>query len=190
MFCPSCGAGVQPGQKFCTGCGAQLAAVATAAPSTVDPSAAPPPGVSLPPPKLASPVVTAGADPYDATALKVVEQTAPTGYDPNAWDGAPTGQLSAQGGDTGVVSVVQAFRFTPLLAVSALAAVLAVAVAFVDIASIDVTGDSQLSQVFKLNDLASNLTVGAVIAAGSMPSLQRSELMVHDRRSDDGGCRV
>ncbi len=179
MFCPSCGAGVQPGQKFCTGCGAQLAAVATSAPFTVDPSAAPKPEVSLPPPKLASPVVPgatstastapvppAGADVYDGTAaLTVVEQTAPSGYDPNSWDGAPTGQLSAQGGDTGVVSVVQAFRFTTLLAVSALAAVLAVAVAFLDVASIDVTGDSQLSQVFKLDDFASNLTVAAIIAA-------------------------
>ncbi len=179
MFCPSCGSGVQPGQKFCTECGAPLAAVAAAAPSTADPSATPPPGVSLPPPNLAPPVVpgvtstastapapTAGADLYDATAaLTVVEQTAPTGYDPDAWDETPTGQLSAQGGDTGVVSAVQAFRFTPLLAVSALAAVLAVAVAFVNVASIDVTGDLQLSQVFKLNDFASNVTVGAIIAA-------------------------
>jgi hypothetical protein len=64
-----------------------------------------------------------------------------------------------------VVSAVQPFRFTPLLAVAAVAAVLAVAAAFVDLASIDITGDVVLSHVFKLNDFASNLTVGAIIAA-------------------------
>lgn len=183
MFCPSCGSGVQPGQKFCTECGAQLANVAASAPSTApapaplvwaaDSSATPPSGMSLPPPNLAPPAApsapfapTATADPYDATAaLSVMEQTTPTGYDPNAWDETPTGQWSTQGGDTGVVSAVQPFRFTPLLGVATVAAVVAAATAVVDVASINITGDLVLSQVFKLNDFASNLTVGAIIAA-------------------------
>ena len=111
----------------------------------------------------------APADPFEATAaLTVVEQTSPTGYDPNPWDAGATGaagQWPAQGGDTGQVSAVQPFRITPLVAVSAVAAVLAVASAFVKVASFEVAGDFANQQSFKLNDFASNLTVGAIIAA-------------------------
>ncbi|MEQ1699108.1 MAG: hypothetical protein ABMA25_03310, partial [Ilumatobacteraceae bacterium] len=58
------------------------------------------------------------------------------------------------------------FRITPLVAVSALAAVLAVAAAFVDIASFEVAGGvGAEAGKYKLNDFASNLTVGAIIAA-------------------------
>ena len=176
MFCPSCGTAVQPGQKFCTECGGTLAGLAagsTFAPSAMDESTTPPFGTALPPPSVtptAAPVAPAApADPFEATAaLTVVEQTSPTGYDPNPWDAGATGaagQWPAQGGDTGQVSAVQPFRITPLVAVSAVAAVLAVASAFVKVASFEVAGDFANQQSFKLNDFASNLTVGAIIAA-------------------------
>ena len=57
------------------------------------------------------------------------------------------------------------FRITPLLAVSALAAVLAVAAAVVDVATWEVTGTETNAFSYKLNDLASNYMVGAIIAA-------------------------
>ncbi|MFZ2442427.1 MAG: zinc ribbon domain-containing protein, partial [Ilumatobacteraceae bacterium] len=114
MFCPSCGTAVQPGQKFCTECGGTLAGLAagsTFAPSAMDESTTPPFGTALPPPSVtptAAPVAPAApADPFEATAaLTVVEQTSPTGYDPNPWDAGATGaagQWPAQGGDTGQV---------------------------------------------------------------------------------------
>ncbi len=64
-----------------------------------------------------------------------------------------------------VVDGTLPFRITPLVAVGALAGVLAVASAFTDVASYEVTGDRVESAVYKLNDLASNYTVGAIIAA-------------------------
>jgi hypothetical protein len=94
----------------------------------------------------------------------VVEQTSPTGYAASPWEQTP-GQLPAQGGDTGRVGVVQPFRITLLLVVSTLAAVFAVASVFVEAATYKVDGDFLAEQSFKLNDFASNLAVGAIIAA-------------------------
>lgn len=182
MFCPTCGTNVQQGQKFCTECGASLAGLAAPAvdglPTMAAPAVTPLPPPNLAPPVVVPPVVFAAADAptpphglpageqYTPTAaLSVVEQTSPTGYDPS-WD---TGQQwAAQGGDTGespAVSDTQPFRITPLVAVSALAAVLAVATAFVDVASYKVTGGLTEALTYKVNDFASNYTVGAIIAA-------------------------
>ena len=172
MSCPSCGAAAQPGQKFCTECGAAIAAAASPAP--LPPPVASPP-VAFPPVAPvadAVPTPVGGNDLYAPTAaLTVVEQTSPTGYEPNTWGESAAPAWSAAGDDTGELAAagaasVQPFRITPMVAVSALAAVVAVASAFVNVASIDVTGGPlPVSQVFKLNDFASNLTVGAIIAA-------------------------
>ncbi len=66
-----------------------------------------------------------------------------------------------------VIGGVQPFRITPLVAIASLAAVLAVASAFVNVAGIEVIDLSGLpeSTQFKLNDISSNLTVGAIFAA-------------------------
>lgn len=171
MFCPSCGTGVQLSQKFCTECGGSLVGATASAP--VDPSPTPAAGMPLPPPHLSPPQTAAPATPattyppdqYAQTSvLTVVEQTSPTGNEANPWDGGPTGQWPSQGGDTGEVPLSQAFRITPLVAVSALAGVLGVAACFVSIASFEVAGDLANKQEFKLNDFSSNLTIGAIVA--------------------------
>lgn len=104
---------------------------------------------------------------YPATsALSVVEQTVAAGYQGPAWDA--TGGDWESTGMTPVVGGVQAFRITPLVATASLAAVLAVASAFVTVAGVEVSDLSGLpasKQLFKLNDFASNLTVGAILAA-------------------------
>jgi hypothetical protein len=163
MFCPSCGAAAQPSQRFCTDCGAAIAASAAGPAPLPPPVLAPPAAAAMP----AAPVtLVAGHGLYEPTAaLNVVEQTSPTGYDAHAW-----GTAGAGADDTGEMAAAsvaaQQFRITPLVAVSALAAVVAVASAFVDVASTEVAGGAvPLTQVFKLNDLSSNLTVGAIIAA-------------------------
>ena len=185
MFCPTCGAGVQPNQKFCTECGASLAGLAATAP----------PAPSLPPPPVAPPTQAAAVQPgnelFEPTAaLTVVEQTSPTGYESAPWaadTGETTTQTTAQtaaqapgqtpgqttgewpaGGNTDQTLAVgaQPFRITPLVAVSALAAVLAVASAFVAVASYSVQPQGLPPDLsYKLNDFASNYTVGAIIAA-------------------------
>lgn len=172
MFCPSCGTGIQVSQKFCTECGGSL--VGANAPASVDPSPTPAAGMPLPPPHLAPPQAAAPATPpttyppdqYAQTAaLTVVEQTSPTGYEANPWDGGPAGQWPVQGGDTGEVPISHAFRITPLVVVSALAGVIGVVACFVTIASFEVAGDLVNRQEFKLNDFSSNLTLAVIVAA-------------------------
>ncbi len=172
MFCPSCGTDIQSGQKFCTECGGSLAGVSLHA--SADSSPTPPAGMLLPPPNLAppqpaepaTPPVTYPPDQYVPTAaLTVVEQTSPTGYEGNPWDGGPTGQWPAQGGDTGELPLTRAFRLTPLVAVSTLAGIVGVVAIFVTTASFEVTGDILDKQKYKLNDFASNLTIGVIVAA-------------------------
>ena len=182
MFCPSCGATIQSGQKFCTSCGSALTGATpttTASAHDADTSPTPPLGQPLPPP-VTAPITTIlpampgsgqAAAPitgqYAATtALSVVEQTAASRYAGPAWDAGgdawePTGMTEVTGG-------VQPFRITPLVATASLAGVLAVASAFVDVAGIEIsglTGVPPTTQVFKLNDFSTNLMVGAVLAA-------------------------
>ncbi len=139
-------------------------------------------GSPLPPPAVPAAVpadaatlaftpLTADAQHQDTTALTVVEQTSYAAT-PDVWAAHATQTMPAQpGSDTDSLPLVaapegpQPFRITPLAAVGALAGVLAVASAFVTVASYDVTGDLVDSQVFRLNDLASNYTVGAILAA-------------------------
>ncbi|MDO8362052.1 MAG: hypothetical protein Q7V88_04080 [Actinomycetota bacterium] len=150
-----------------------------ATPSSAPSSAAPTPaaGMSLPPPPTvagapAAPAATAAsyAAEYEPTAaLNVVEQTSPTGYQPDAgWEAGATTAWPATSGTTGehpVIVGAEPFRITPLVGVSALAAVLAVAAAVTDVASYEVSGDTVESAVFTLNDLSTNNLVGVVIAA-------------------------
>lgn len=102
----------------------------------------------------------------DATAaLTVVEQTAHVGHghDPYA-----TAAWPVQGDETGeqpVVEQPEQFRITPLLAVSSVGAVLAVAAAVTHIATVEITGDQISKTTYALNDFASNNVVGAIIAA-------------------------
>ncbi|HNJ97429.1 MAG TPA: zinc ribbon domain-containing protein [Ilumatobacteraceae bacterium] len=213
MFCPSCGAAVKSGQRFCTSCGIALVDTSvhqtTEALPTLTPlapqAAAPAATPTLPPPTMpaappaASPTlplstVPAAASPFtpagaaETTALTVVEQTAHTATaDVWAAADAATGQLPStvpsplmptsawpvvDGPDTDSIDITndlaagpQAFRLTPLVGVAAVAAVLAVATAFLDVATIEVSGDTAGLSTYKLNDFASNYTVGAIIAA-------------------------
>lgn len=181
MFCPSCGAAVQSGQKFCTSCGSALTGATTPAPAApqVEGHPTPPLGQPLPPPATAPATTVLAAMPiatpaaavitgqYPATsALSVVEQSVAASYEGPAWDA--TGGNWEPTGTTPVVDGVQPFRITPLVAAASLAAVLAVASAFVNVAGVEVSDLSGLpatKQLFKLNDFSSNLTVGAILAA-------------------------
>ena len=175
MFCPSCGAAVQSGQKFCTSCGSALTGAVTAGPAAaqVEGNPTPPLGQPLPPPAAttvlaAMPVTTPPAaavtGQYPATsALSVVEQATAASYQGPAWDA--TGGNWEPTGMAPVVIGVHPFRFTPLLAAASLAAVLAVASAFVNVAGFNQPGLPETERLFKLNDFSSNLMVGAMLAA-------------------------
>lgn len=168
MLCPSCGTTIQPSQKFCTECGAALSSAnaLTVASPTFAPL--PPPMVAPLSPTAAHDTPPAGTEIYDPTAaLNVIEQTSPTGYEPSAWEvGATTEWVPGDTGEAPVASGSQPFQFTPMLGVSALAAVVAVATAILDFATTEVVSDVGTQAVtLKLNDFASNYTVGAVIAA-------------------------
>ena len=208
MFCPSCGVAAEPGNKFCTECGASMAGMsahpasdpAVTAPNpavkpavnpavnpAVDPAVDPgfnpsvtpvqgtPAGAQLPPPTVApaaaaSPLGTPppADDLYAATAtLSVVEQTSHSAFVPSpSWDAGPTGAWPVHTTDESpVVAVTQPFHLTPLLIVATLAAIVGAAAAFTQFVSYDVTGDQVHSESAKINDLASNLTVGVCIAA-------------------------
>ncbi len=217
MFCPSCGAAVKAGQRFCTSCGIALVdtsvhqttealptltplAPQSAAPAAPAVAPLPPPSMPAAPPAASPtlpistvpastvPASTAPAAPAAAetTALTVVEQTAHTAT-ADVWAAADvaTGQLNAtvpsplmptsawpvvDGDDTTDITndlevQTQPFRLTPLVGVAAVAGVLAVATAFVDVATTEVSGDTTFAWTYKLNDFASNYTVGAIIAA-------------------------
>ncbi len=129
-------------------------------------------GNPLPPPATVAMAATpsvATPTAFPATtqlaAIPVVEQTV-SAYQAAGWDTAgddwePTGMAP-------VVDGVQPFRMTPLLVTASLAAVLAVASAFVTVAGIEVSDQPGLpatQQIFKLNDFSSNLTIGAILGA-------------------------
>ena len=180
MFCPSCGAAVQTGQKFCIDCGAALAAI-TAAPTPVEPTPVEPtPAAPIPRAPTFAPPPAPGPLPTPAeptAAFTVVEQTSPiapsTGH---AWDNDATAALPTQTDPITPVAGITAqvpfevatpgqFRVTPLLVVAVLAGVLAVASGFLDVASYEISGDLSYSDVYKLNDFSTNNVVGAIIAA-------------------------
>jgi len=97
-------------------------------------------------------------------SLPVVEQR-PTAYDGPAWDAA--GGDWEPTGSTPIIDAVQPFRLTPLVATASLAAVLAVASAFVTVAGVEVSDQSGLPAnevLYKLNDFSTNLTVAAILA--------------------------
>lgn len=158
------------------------------------PTAAPLPPPSLPAaPPAASPTLPISTVPDPAvaetTALTVVEQTAHSAT-AEVWAAAdaatgrlattapaplmPTSAWPVVDGDdaTDTLDITndlaagpQPFRLTPLVGVATIAAVLAVATAFVDVATTEVSGDTTWTLTYKLNDFASNYTVGAIIAA-------------------------
>lgn len=169
MFCPSCGAAVQSGQKFCTACGSALTDdSASSAPTTATPrvetrdETTPPLGNPLPPPTVATSV----AAEFPATSQMAAQHTTQQPTQPvAAWDVAgPDWQPTSA---VAVVDEVRPFRMTPLLVASSLAAVLAVASAFVTVAAIEISGQPGLpttETLYKLNDFSSNLMVGTIIA--------------------------
>ena len=176
MFCPSCGATVQSGQKFCTSCGSALAGAATTAPAAAQVASAqtdgtptPPLGQALPPPPAATApattVLPAMSAATPAAAAVTTGQYPAANYEGPAWDAA--GGTWEPTGMTAVVGGVQPFRMTPLVATASLAAVLAVAAAFVNVIGVkldDTTGLPVTDLQLKLNDFSSNLTVGAILA--------------------------
>ncbi len=108
---------------------------------------------------------------YPATAaVPAYESGTPASYQGPAWDAAG-GEWQPSATGTGTMPAVdsgQPFRITPLVMAASLAAVLAVASAFVDFAGVEVGGLSGApgtKQLFKLNDFSTNYTVGAILAA-------------------------
>ena len=92
--------------------------------------------------------------------MPVAEQSAY--YAGPAWDAVGADWEPAE---PAMIAPLQPFRITPLVAIASLAAVLAVASAFVTVAgmeTIDVSGVTT-EEVFKLNDFSSNLTIGAIL---------------------------
>jgi hypothetical protein len=93
-----------------------------------------------------------------------VEQAGSAYYAGPAWDAVGA---DWEPGEAAMIAPLQPFRITPLVVVASLAAVLAVASAFVTVAGIeisDLSGVPPTEQTFKLNDFSSNLTIGAILA--------------------------
>ena len=157
-------------------CGSALTGETTTAPDTAhaDGTPTPPLGQALPPPPVTAPVTTVLAT-LPASGMTPAQQYPPTSvvdqqmgsaaYGGPAWDAV--GSDWEPTGTTAMIAPLQPFRITPLVVVASLAAVFAVASAFVTVAGIEVSDLSGLpatEQTFKLNDFASNLTVGAILA--------------------------
>jgi hypothetical protein len=171
MFCPTCGATAQPGQKFCMNCGTSLALVAAQRPAPPPP----PPGMAggpanqpsanpRPAVRRVEPGSAAYNQPYEqaygalTAPVGIVEQTTATTYATNpiwppANDQWPTSiqpALSAEPFDVG-----------PLVVGAVLAAGLGI------VGSLIKVGSSEFGQQrahFSISDLASN-AVAAMIAA-------------------------
>ncbi len=166
MFCSTCGATTQPGQKFCAECGTPTSTATFAAP----PSPPPPPAPTTPASTPATASIT--------TPLSVVEQTVPT-YQPtpNAWDPGLGGawqvhhtdeQPYAPGsGHTGELPIVDpAVAPTSSAAAVVVLAVLAAAatVAGVLLDNFTIATDTN-DQAFKLDDIVFNVRTALVVAA-------------------------
>jgi hypothetical protein len=180
MFCPLCGVAAQPGQKFCSECGAALPELAPASgeplrPPSLDELATPPrammplhaPGdgataePDLPPTQAIAP--TEAAAPSVAVYNQALDWD--TGVVPE-WNTAQQAVSPGQATAVGVaVAPAPRFRYTPFLATSIVLAAVAVVAAVLDQVSYRVTGDAVAAAHLRLNDLSSNLLVGAIIGA-------------------------
>ncbi|MDO8390561.1 MAG: hypothetical protein Q7V57_08740 [Actinomycetota bacterium] len=153
----------------------------TAVPTVPGTQGTPAAGNLLPPPTVGAPPVVPATSPtvpvaavtstptFEPTALlSVVEQTAHTrvqGGDRFTAPWSDAALLDVTGEQTVPPAGVQPFRLTPLVVVSAIAAVLAVGAALTDVATVEITGDLVTNEHWVLNDFASNYMVGAIIAA-------------------------
>ena len=137
MFCATCGAATQAGQRFCTKCGAALGTVAPA--------------------PVGEPVA----------GINIVEQTGHPGYEAGAaWDaGATVEPLAAPTAVAPVVVGRAGFSVTPLLVVVVLAAAVGIASAFVEVVAFRVTGVGDLDGTVGLTELSSSYLVGVVLAS-------------------------
>lgn len=105
--------------------------------------------------------------------VPIVEQTQSPMSSPSPWAAStatePVAVVESRGGSTEELPVVRASSavLVAQLVVAAVAVVLAVATAFVDFVSVEVTGTDRLSAVFRLDDLASgnivSLSIGAAL---------------------------
>lgn len=167
MFCPSCGATAQPGQRFCANCGASLVLV-----SVPPASATPPPAGSLAPPPLAPAggAVPPSAPPPSAPPpsaavpteqIAIVAQTPVAGQAATSWAGPATEQVPSW------ERAAVAERRPPMLlaVVAGLAAVAGIVGAVTKLYTIDVSdiGASSL----KISDLDNGYIVffSAVVLA-------------------------
>lgn len=155
MLCPACGAGCQPGQKFCMECGATL------------PQAALLPNVFAPP---VPPTET----------IHIVEQTASPATQPNQWDDAwaTAMQLATPVDDptpTGMVipiaaaHPVSAWQVSALAVIGAIAGIGAVIGSF--LTQLTVTSDAPIAALvgdYKLNDLAAAFGSGGVFSGTNL----------------------
>lgn len=196
MFCPSCGATAQAGQKFCTTCGASLALVATQPPS----APLPPPAATTPTSVTTTmPATPAAAAPAAATsaaaapaatvaptaapttnadtaaptaALKVVEQTIPLAYAPQpaiTWSPAATGAWPVEvTGQHPVVATTRPFVVTPLVVIAFLAGVAGVLGVVLKLYTQSFDGAPGQLVTAKATDISDTNLVAALIAALAM----------------------